>query len=268
MTTDATNAEASSPLFDAWLAKATRGLCDFAKGQVREEYEDHFAPAYEELRAEGLGEDKAERAAVRSLGDAKKIRRQLKKVYLTQREDRVLGKIASSRSKIRSARETRPPSWPVKLGAIGSFGGFMLLAGLFIGVDSGGVRATVLGIGAAFLTIIIAKKGFYVQFENAFRRTIRASSLAEVPLRFAQMHFAMTLYSSWICAYFVNQEPAFLKLGAAFGALGVISSGLGSFHFHAIARKLHAYPEEADTPNMHKLRYRLEEAKDPQESRS
>ena len=57
-----TTAEASSPLFDAWLANATHGLCDFAKTQVREEYEDLFTAAHENLRAAGLGADEAEEA--------------------------------------------------------------------------------------------------------------------------------------------------------------------------------------------------------------
>ncbi len=50
--------------FDAWFDDATKGLCDFAKSQVREEYEDHFATAYEDLQAEGLSEREAEGAAV------------------------------------------------------------------------------------------------------------------------------------------------------------------------------------------------------------
>jgi len=93
-----------SALFDAWFDSATRGLCDFAKTQVREEYEDHFAAAYEDLRAKGLGEEEAERAAVGSLGDARKIRRQLKKVYLTWGEERELAPIRVSGNKIRFGR--------------------------------------------------------------------------------------------------------------------------------------------------------------------
>jgi hypothetical protein len=80
----------AAPLFDAWMDDATRGLCDFAKGQVREEYEDHFAAAYEDLRAEGLGDKEAEEEAVETLGDAREVRRQLREVYFTRVEHRHL----------------------------------------------------------------------------------------------------------------------------------------------------------------------------------
>lgn len=62
-----TASKISSPLFDTWLADATHGLCDFAKTHAREEYEDLFTAAHENLRAAGLGADEAEEACIAAL---------------------------------------------------------------------------------------------------------------------------------------------------------------------------------------------------------
>jgi len=75
---------------DAWLAAATRGLCDDARERIAEEVASHYEEALNAARAEGLAEDAAIAQAVRSLGSPRKARRRLRREHLTVREARAV----------------------------------------------------------------------------------------------------------------------------------------------------------------------------------
>lgn len=82
---------------DNWLALATRGLCDEARARVHEEYAAHVRDACDALTETGAAAGAALREAVRSLGDPRRARRSLRRVYLTADEDIQLHSLLVSR---------------------------------------------------------------------------------------------------------------------------------------------------------------------------
>ncbi len=80
-----------SQTIDAWLATATRGLCDDAKERITEEVTAHYVDT---LRAEiAKGEDAYEAVLVaeRSLGNARAAHRQFRWRHLTKHESMLAG---------------------------------------------------------------------------------------------------------------------------------------------------------------------------------
>jgi hypothetical protein len=80
-----------SPALETWLQKATSRLSAASAARVRTEIEAHYEAAREEILAGGATAEEADRAAVRSLGDAKTANRQYRKILVTRDEARMLG---------------------------------------------------------------------------------------------------------------------------------------------------------------------------------
>jgi hypothetical protein len=80
-----------SPALETWLQKATCRLSAASAARVRTEIEAHYESAREEVLAGGTTAEEADRAAVRSLGDAKVANRQYRKILVTRDEARMLG---------------------------------------------------------------------------------------------------------------------------------------------------------------------------------
>lgn len=271
MTTDATNAEASSPLFDAWLAKATRGLCDFAKGQVREEYEDHFAAAYEELRAEGLGEEEAEAAAVQSLGDGGKIRRKLKRIFLTSGEDILLGRLVTSRTEI--SPKQKKFLLLCMAASVATFllaGSFVTLSAYLAGTRLWGDAAMVLGCIAAF-TMVLARRGF------CDPRHVHTNCLEHLLEKRAQFHLASALVMSWLLFSIIAFPPDLREFfspsfaAEAFGVIWLVLMILACLRLfreflclRSISRKLRRHPHKTATSSVLSLRVLVEHSCKPE----
>ena len=237
--------------FDAWLDQATRGLCDFAKTQVREEYEDHYRGAYEDLREEGLDEHEAAETAVQSLGDAREVRKQIRKIYLTWLEEKHLGWIASSREGIRSNRTSVPQSvtsrnailaWQVaESGIFGAVFGGMLW----------GFQGTILG-AVGVLTVILLRREYYAQV------TIHAATVEDLTDKCAQRRVADLCDVFWVLSLiFVFASRAsypFMVISACLAVVLVSKPIYEILRFRVIARKLRRYPAQNATPVVVKLR--------------
>lgn len=259
--------------FDAWFDDATRGLCDFAKTWVREEYEDHFAAAYEDLRAEGLGEDEAEEAAVETLGNAGHVRRQLRKVYLTRGEGKRLERILRSPLKVDYERPPSPSRRLVR--------GFVLLTWLCyfaamlhlrIG-ESWGTTGTMVTWGIAFLTVIVPREGFCVLTTIVFRHAVRARSLADLIVKYAQRNLAVAFWHGWLALFMITGDYGSFGqvrawfFTALFTVLVVtVASAIFEFLlFQRIARKMRLYPAQNTTQIVKELRGLISRARQAQE---
>ncbi len=77
---------------ETWLKQATQHLSRDSAAQVRTEIQEHYESAREEAMAGGTTAEEADRAAVRSLGDAKTANRQYRKILVTRDEARMLGR--------------------------------------------------------------------------------------------------------------------------------------------------------------------------------
>ena len=76
----------NSPLLEAWLRKATRGLCPEAVDRVSREIKEHYLAAVEERMADGTEWVSAEASALKTLGSARAARRRFKVSDLTWRQ--------------------------------------------------------------------------------------------------------------------------------------------------------------------------------------
>lgn len=252
--------------FDAWLADATRGLCDFAKGQVREEYEDHFAAAYEDLRAEGLGEKEAERVAVESLGDARATRKKLRRVYLTRGEDTTLGQAASVVN-VSPSLPVTPLSRGTKLGISALLGLPLLFIGVFVGTSLGGGTGTLIGflaggcvaasvVFALWLTCLgVQALGESDRFRpqetvlRYLRRRLRSSLL---------FFFAIASYMLLLVFgrddWHVPEMRVLVQFGGMVAFVGFLLVAVLQWrHMNAIIRKLETHPDKNATPNLARL---------------
>lgn len=269
--------------FGAWFDDATRGFCDFAKGQVREEYEDHFTAAYEDLRTKGLGEEEAERAAVSSLGDARKVRRQLRKVYLTWQEEKRLEAIGrvrfpfsltlgASAQQIFNMDRVRVLTFffihgllivapPCRLGfaALGPWGA---LAGMIVG----------LGL------LIAAKEGIFISLVSVWGRSgkvTRTKSIGDALTKYAKLCLGNAVLFGCLVAW-QSMDLLSARLLGIF--LRVLFLGVGIpaslhylrwfFQYRSCARKIRSYSKQNTTLNVLALHYRLEEEQKLQESAS
>lgn len=256
--------------FDAWFDDATRGFCDFAKGQVREEYEDHFTAAYEDLRAEGLDEQEAQESAVQSLGTARKIRRQLIKVYLTRGEDKRLGRIAASRVRIERERGKGLLEWFAKAAAFVVYGGFFAALVELNLSKRWGTMGTILGLGAAVATLIIARRGISASsLTLKLKNALRATSLENVLVLSAHRSLLQAFFFAWLATYLLNGNfldhlfPAIVLLVSS--AAGFLDGARGFVAYQSIARKLRLYPAQNGTANVLELRNRIPRAPDSPE---
>lgn len=75
---------------DTWLGIATHGLCDDAKGRIREEIEARYQESVRQAIEEALGPDEAHRAVMDALGDPRKVGRTFRRTLLTRRETEFL----------------------------------------------------------------------------------------------------------------------------------------------------------------------------------
>lgn len=80
----------SSLNLNDWLIQATRHLSSDSATQVRAEIQEHYDSAREEAISNGATAEKADRAAVAALGDAKRANSQYRNVLLTSREAKLL----------------------------------------------------------------------------------------------------------------------------------------------------------------------------------
>ncbi len=75
---------------NAWLDRATHGLCAQAKERVQREITAHHAEAVEHLRETGVAPDVADAQALEGLGDAATAGKALRKTYLSGWQQRLL----------------------------------------------------------------------------------------------------------------------------------------------------------------------------------
>ncbi len=247
--------------FDAWLDQATRGLCDFAKTQVREEYEDHFTAAYEQLRAEGMDETQAAETAVQSLGRTRHVRRQLKKVYLTRSQEKFLERM------LEGVHDPLTSGVPVKFRlswGIRIFAGMLIGAPFILGLGVFGIF-TFQGsqdamIGLVILValvcgvagLVVAKK-LLARF-NEHQRTLPLEHAIERSLKYTLFFdvfwygtiLAIVFDSGWFILidwiWFIIIPPYLL-----------VDTYSWRIRYH-IARKLRRYPSQNATPVVVKLR--------------
>jgi hypothetical protein len=99
--------------FETWLACATRGLCDHSREFAGAEFEDHYAAACEDLERQGLTEAEVTTRALSGLGDPRKLRRRLRKIYLTTNDECRLTKVSNylAHSAPPPIRKMPPLSW-------------------------------------------------------------------------------------------------------------------------------------------------------------
>jgi hypothetical protein len=79
---------------DAWLARATHGLCPQARERVRREITAHHAETVHHLRETGVSPDDTEAQVLESLGDAVAANKALRKTYLTSWQQRLLASLS------------------------------------------------------------------------------------------------------------------------------------------------------------------------------
>ncbi len=76
----------NAPALDAWLAAATRGLCEEARERISEEIRTHVADTRVTLRTDGVIPEEASRIALQRLGSPRRARRTYKRQYLRKSE--------------------------------------------------------------------------------------------------------------------------------------------------------------------------------------
>jgi len=80
---------------DAWIAKATRGLCKDAKERIADEVRGHYSDALRQALNSGLPQEESARRALDALGSARKARAGFLQTNLTVRQAWLLGQMTS-----------------------------------------------------------------------------------------------------------------------------------------------------------------------------
>ncbi len=79
---------------DAWLARATHGLCPQARERVQREIAAHYDEAFEHLRGTEMSPEAADALALEGLGDDATANKALRKTYLTNWQQRLLASLS------------------------------------------------------------------------------------------------------------------------------------------------------------------------------
>ena len=92
----------SNPTLEQWLSKATKNLAPQAVSSIKKEITDHFQTSLERYEKRGISRSDAKILVLRDLGDAEKSAVKFNHVYLTIKEEKLLGEIVGIPALFRS----------------------------------------------------------------------------------------------------------------------------------------------------------------------
>jgi len=228
-----------------------------------------------------LGEDEAEKAAVESLGNARKTKRDLKKVFLTWQEEKMLEWIGVSRFPFtsRQAFAIGRASILDDLQALAWLGAYLFVVfGVPVKIcgDFWGFWGLLVGLSVGLTLLVATREGVYATYANQKKYFIHVQSLDEALKRHAMGMTCDCLlcgcFCLWVLRYYTFwTEHSLPALNILFTCLAFAGLLFGYAHVRPLqkaARKLRMYPKENTTLNVLALRYRLEEEQEMQESGS
>jgi hypothetical protein len=246
--------------FETWLANATRGLCAHSRKIAGAEFEDHYAAACEDLESQGLTGVEVTARALSGLGDPRKLRRRLKRIYLTTYDEMLLNQLMLQLHVFAPSvsRKAPPLSWPLRV-AIGLAVGFPFLVaiGLFGALFVAGNKDALLGLffvlTVPMVVVVLPVGGLLLLHKAADKPT---SKIRRMPTLEAYLKYnaRLGMYVGMMCI------SVALLLGFDDFTRSIIYSGFGlwsvviSLHLSRLASKLERHPSRNESPAVIKVR--------------